>query len=357
MILNRRSALALLASSVMSPVLQARAQYKGHIGVALPAGTSPRWAVDGTLLKAALEQREYSVDLQFAENDVARQTAQIESMLSSNLKALVIAPVDGGQLSPVLQKAADAKVKVVSYDRLIRDSWNVDFYVTFDGFRVGALQADSLLKGLGYPEKQGPWNIELFAGSPDHLDAARIYEGAMSVLQPLLEKGVLVVKSGQVAFADVATLRWEGVVAQMRLENILVWKFSDGSRIDALLAPSDHLARAVIGTLRSVGYGTPELPWPIVTGFGAETASVRAIIAGEQYSTIFKDPRELARGTADLLDAMMSEQSPPGLDMQTYHNGLKVVPAMLLAPVIVDRSNYMQMLVDGSGYVKAEEIR
>ena len=332
------------------------AQDKGQIGIAMPTQSSLRWISDGNELKAALEAKGYTIDLQYAEDDIPNQLAQIENMVTKGVKALVIASIDGTTLSAVLQQAADAGIKVIAYDRLIRDTPNVDYYTTFDNFQVGVLQANSILKGLGYPEKQGPFNIELFGGSPDDNNAFFFYDGAMSVLQPLIDSGVLVVKSGQMGMDTVGTLRWDGAVAQARMDNILSANYSDGSRVDAVLAPYDGLSRGIISSLRGIGYGTADQPWPIISGQDAEAPSVKAIIAGEQYSTIYKDTRELARVTGDLVDTVLSGGTPEGLDTTTYNNGVKVVPSILLTPYEVDKSNYQELVVD-SGYIKAEDLQ
>ncbi len=350
------SFIAALAVGFAAMALPAGAQDKGTVGIAMPTKSSLRWISDGNELVKALEAKGYKADLQYAEDDIPNQLAQIENMVTKDVKVLVIASIDGTTLSAVLQQAADKGVKVVAYDRLIRDSPNVDFYTTFDNFKVGVLQAESLLKGLGYPEKQGPFNIELFGGSPDDNNAFFFYDGAMSVLQPLIDKGVLVVKSGQMGMEKVGTLRWDGAVAQARMDNILSANYSDGSRVDAVLAPYDGLSRGIISSLRGVGYGSADQPWPIISGQDAEVPSVKAIIAGEQYSTVFKDTRELAKVTANLVDAVLSGKEPEINDTKTYNNGVKVVPSYLLVPVSVDKSNYEPIVV-GSGYIKAEELK
>ena len=224
-------AMALTASTA------AFAQDKGQIGIAMPTQSSLRWISDGNELKAALEAEGYTVDLQFAEDDIPNQLAQVENMVTKGVKALVIASVDGTTLSAVLQQAADAGIKVVAYDRLIRESGNVDLYTTFDNFQVGVLQATSIADKLGLKDGKGPFNIELFGGSPDDNNAFFFYDGAMSVLQPMIDSGDIVVKSGQVGMDTVGTLRWDGAVAQARMDNILSANYSDGSRVDGVLAP------------------------------------------------------------------------------------------------------------------------
>jgi putative multiple sugar transport system substrate-binding protein len=347
-------ALALGLAGLTAPAL---AQDKGTIGIAMPTKSSLRWISDGNELKAALEAKGYGVDLQYAEDDIPNQLAQIENMVTKGSKALIVASIDGTTLSAVLQQAADSGIKVVAYDRLIRDSPNVDYYTTFDNFKVGVLQAESLVAGL--KERFGdvkPWNVELFGGSPDDNNAFFFYDGAMSVLQPMIDDGSIVIKSGQTGMEKVGTLRWDGAVAQSRMDNILSANYSDGSRVHGVLAPYDGLSRGIISSLRGVGYGSDDQPWPIVTGQDAETPSVKAIIAGEQYSTVFKDTRELAKVTANLVDAVLSGGTPEINDEKTYNNGVKVVPSYLLTPYSVDKANYEELVV-GSGYIKAEDLQ
>jgi putative multiple sugar transport system substrate-binding protein len=332
------------------------AQDKGAIGIAMPTKSSLRWINDGDALKAALESKGYTVDLQYAEDDVPFQLSQIENMITTGVKALVVASIDGTTLSDALQKAADAGIKVIAYDRLIRDSANVDYYTTFDNFQVGVLQAGSIVKELGLPDAAGPFNVELFGGSPDDNNAFFFYDGAMSVLQPFIDSGKIVIKSGQTGMDKVGTLRWDGAVAQARMDNILSAFYSDGSRVDAVLSPYDGLSIGILSSLKGVGYGSADLPFPVVTGQDAEVPSVKSIIAGEQRSTIFKDTRELAKVTANLVDAVLSGGKPEINDTETYNNGVKVVPSYLLKPVAVDKSNYEAILL-GSGYIKAEELK
>jgi putative multiple sugar transport system substrate-binding protein len=346
-----------LAISLAGMTFAAHAEDKGLVGIAMPTKSSLRWISDGNELKAALEAKGYTVDLQYAEDDIPNQLAQIENMVTKGSKALVIASIDGTTLSSVLQQAKDGGAIVVAYDRLIRGSGNVDYYTTFDNFKVGVLQADSLVKGLEeHYGDQKPWNVELFGGSPDDNNAFFFYDGAMSVLQPMIDKGDIVIKSGQMGMEKVGTLRWDAAVAQARMDNILSANYADGSRVHGVLAPYDGLSRGIISSLRGVGYGSADQPWPIITGQDAETPSIKAIIAGEQYSTVFKDTRELAKVTAQLVDDALSGKEPQINDTKTYENGVKVVPSYLLVPVSVDKTNYEEIVVK-SGYIKAEELQ
>ncbi|WP_108397066.1 multiple monosaccharide ABC transporter substrate-binding protein [Devosia submarina] len=346
----------LAGSLALGASASAFAQDKGTIGIAMPEQTTLRWNSDGAELKSALEAKGYTVDLQYAGDDIPNQLAQIENMITKGSKALIIAALDGTTLSAALEQAGAADIKVIAYDRLIRDTENVDYYTTFDNFQVGVLQANSILKGLGYPENKGPFNIELFGGSPDDNNAFFFYDGAMSVLQPLIDEGVLVVKSGQMGMDTVGTLRWDGATAQARMDNLLSAFYSDGSQVDAVLAPNDGVARGILSSLKGIGYGSGDLDYPIISGQDAEIPSIKAIIAGEQYSTVYKDTRELARVTADLVDTVLEGGEPVGLDTTTYENGVKTVPSLLLTPYEVDATNYKELVVD-SGYIKESDLQ
>jgi putative multiple sugar transport system substrate-binding protein len=277
-------------------------------------------------------------------------------MITQNEKVLVIAAIDGTTLSNALQKAADAGIKIIAYDRLIVGSPNVDYYATFDNFKVGVLQATSIVHGLGIDSgKKGPFNIELFGGSPDDNNAYFFYDGAMSVLQPLIDKGVLVVQSKQAGMDKVGTLRWKAEVAQARMDNLLS-AFYTNKHVDAVLSPYDGLSIGIISALKGVGYGGKDLPMPIISGQDCEIPSIKSIIAHEQYSSIFKDTRELAKVTANMVLALLTGSKPEINDTKTYNNKVKIVPSYLLTPVAVDATNWKKELVD-SGYYKLDQLQ
>lgn len=348
------SLLAAAAISVASFAAPVFAQDKGTVGISMPTKTSTRWISDGETMEKLFKEAGYTPDLQFADDDIPNQLAQIENMVTKGAKVLVIGAIDGTTLSDILQKAADAGVKVIAYDRLIRDSGNVDYYATFDNFQVGVLQATSLVQGLKLDEAKEPKNIELFGGSPDDNNAFFFYDGAMSVLQPLIDSGKIVVKSGQMGMDQVGTLRWDGAVAQSRMENLLSSTYTD-ARVDGVLSPYDGLSIGIISALKGVGYGSGDMPMPVVTGQDAELPSVKSILADEQYSTVFKDTRELAKVTVNMVNAIMDGKEPEVNDTKTYENGVKVVPSYLLKPVAVDKSNAKEVLV-GSGYYTEDQI-
>ena len=325
------------------------------VGISMPTKTSTRWISDGESMVKSFQELGYETDLQFADNDIPNQIAQIENMVTKGADVLVIAAIDGSTLSDVLAKAKEAGVLVIAYDRLITKTPNVDYYATFDNFGVGVIMGQQIEEGLDLKNAEGPFNIELFGGSPDDTNAFYFYDGAMSILQPYIDSGKLVVQSGQMGMDVVGTLRWDGTVAQARMENLLSANYTD-KRVDAVLAPYDGLSRGIIAALKGVGYGSADQPMPVITGQDAEVASVKAMIAGEQTYTIFKDTRELAAQTAKMVDQALKGETVDVNDTTTYDNEVKVVPSYLLTPHSVDITNYEELLID-SGYIKAEDLQ
>ena len=324
------------------------------VGIAMPTQSSSRWISDGNSMVEQFKAAGYDTILQYAEDDIPNQLAQIENMITNGVDVLVIAAIDGTTLSNALENAHFAGIKTIAYDRLIRDSEYVDYYATFDNFKVGVQQATSLVDGLKERFGDGPYNIELFGGSPDDNNAYFFYDGAMSVLQPMIDAGTINVVSGQMGMDKVGTLRWDGAVAQARMDNLLSAHYTD-AQIHGALAPYDGLSIGIISSLKGMGYGSGDLKMPIVTGQDAEVRSVKSMLANEQFSTVFKDTRELARVTVGMVDALLKGGEPEINDTSTYDNGVKVVPSYLLEPVSVDLANWKDVLL-GSGYYTMDQL-
>ncbi len=345
----------ILATATAAIAFASAAMADGTVGIAMPTKSSARWISDGNSMVDQFTAAGFETDLQYAEDDIPNQLAQIENMITKGVDVLVIAAIDGTTLSNALENAAAAGIHVIAYDRLIRDSGNVDYYATFDNFQVGVLQASSLVSGLEANFGEGPYNVELFGGSPDDNNAYFFYNGAMSVLQPMIDAGDINIVSGQMGMDTVGTLRWDGAVAQSRMDNLLSAYYTDET-IQGVLSPYDGLSIGILSSLKGVGYGSGDMPMPIVTGQDAEVPSVKSILAGEQYSTVFKDTRELARVTVGMVEALLNDGEPEINDTSTYDNGVKVVPSYLLSPVSVDASNWEEVLI-GSGYYTADQIQ
>jgi putative multiple sugar transport system substrate-binding protein len=353
--LEKLAVVLLVVAAVAAPVF-AGGQGEGgklRVGIAMPTQSSQRWIQDGGNMKQILEERGYIVDLQYAEDNIDAQINQLENMITKGANCLVIASIDGESLTNVLKKAADAKIPVIAYDRLIRGSEHVSYYATFDNYKVGVQQGGYIVEKLGLASGKGPFNIEIFAGSPDDNNAYFFFNGAMDQLSPYIKSGQLVVRSGQTDFAKVATLRWDGATAQQRMDNILTAYYTD-ARVDAVLSPYDGISIGVLSSLKSVGYGKGGKQIPIVTGQDAELPSVKSILAGEQTHTVFKDTRSLAKVAADMVDAVLQGKQATVNDTKTYDNGVKIVPSYLLEPVSVDITNYKEALIDTGYYTEAQ---
>ncbi|MFF4355555.1 multiple monosaccharide ABC transporter substrate-binding protein [Streptomyces sp. NPDC001604] len=328
----------------------------GTIGIAMPTKSSERWIADGKNVVKDLQAKGYKTKLVYGEDDPDQQVSQIENLITQGVKGLIIAAIDNKSLNNVLQQAADAKIPVISYDRLILGTKNVDYYASFDNEKVGKLQGSYIVHKLGLDSgKKGPFNIELFAGSNDDNNTKYFFNGAMSVLQPYIDKKQLVVKSKQTALNKVTTLRWDGATAQKRMEDILTSTYTSG-KVDAVLSPYDGISIGIIAALKSDGYGSASKPLPVITGQDAELASVKSIIAGQQTQTVYKDIRKLAKVASNMIDDVLNGKKPEINDTKSYGNGVKTVPAYLLQPVSVDKTNYTKELVD-TGYYTADQLK
>ena len=328
----------------------------GYVGISMPTQSSERWIKYGGTMKDILEAKGYTVDLQYAEDDIPTQKSQVENMITKGAKVLIIAAVDASTLSATLDQAGKDGVKVIAYDRLLVDTDAVSYYATFDNRGVGRLQAQSLVDGLKAFKGDGPYNVELFAGSPDDTNSFYFYEGAMDVLKPLMDDGSIVVPSGQISQADIGTLRWDGAVAQSRMDAVLAANYTDGKALDGVLSPYDGLSRGILSALTSFGYQPGTENWPVVTGQDAEAASIKLIITGDQYSTILKDTRDLAAVAAGMVDALLTGSEPEINDTETYNNNVKIVPSYLLIPYTVTIENYEKLVMD-SGYLTQDDIK
>jgi putative multiple sugar transport system substrate-binding protein len=325
------------------------------IGISMPTKTSFRWISDGEGMVKSFTDLGYQTDLQYADDDIPTQLSQIEDMVNKGANVLVVAAIDGTTLSDILQKAHDQGVLVIAYDRLISKTANVDYYASFDNFGVGVIQGTQIETGLGLKDGKGAFNIELFGGSPDDTNAFYFYDGAMSVLKPYIDSGKLVIQSGQMGMDKVSTQRRDGALAQARMDKLLS-NYYKSKHVDAVLSPYDGLSRGILSSLKGVGYGTAGQPWPVITGQDAEVDSIKAMIAGEQTYTVFKDTRELAKQVSIMVDDALQGKEVPINDTKTYNNGVKIVLSYLLTPVSVDITNYQKILVD-SGYIKAEQLK
>ena len=323
------------------------------VGVSMPTKSLQRWNQDGANMEKKLREKGYDVDLQFAENKVETQVSQIENMITKGCKVIVVGSIDGSALSSVLNEAKSAGVSVIAYDRLIMNTDAVSYYATFDNYLVGKIQGQYIADRLGLAEGKGPFNLELSTGPMDDNNVNFFFGGAMDVLKPYIDKGQLVVRSGQMTREQCATPNWDEAKAQERMDNILTTYYT-GAKLDAVLCSNDSVSLGVQSALKSAGYNTPDRPLPIITGQDANLPNVKAIVAGEQSMSVFKDTRALADEVVKMVDAILANHEPEVNNTKDYNNGVKVVPSYLLEPKFVDKSNYKQLLIDSGYYTEAE---
>ena len=330
----------------------AKKQDSKKVGVAMPTKTLQRWNQDGDNMKKRLEAAGFQVDLQYADNDIPTQQNQIENMINGGCKVLVIASIDGSSLCTVLAAAQEKNIPVIAYDRLIMDTEAVSYYATFDNYQVGTIQGEYIRDQLQLDSTDGPYNIEIFTGDPGDNNARFFYGGAMDVLKPYIEKGKLVVKSGQVDFETVATADWSTENAQKRMDAIIAGQYADGTKLDAVLCSNDSTALGVANALEAAYTGE----YPIITGQDCDIANVKNMINGKQSMSVFKDTRTLADQVVEMVKAIMEGKTAPTNDDSTYNNNKKVVPSFLCKPVFADANNYKELLVD-SGYYTEDQLK
>jgi putative multiple sugar transport system substrate-binding protein len=342
--------LAVLLCALLA--LSCTAALAEKVGVSMPTKDLQRWNQDGDNMKKLLEEAGYEVDLQYASNDVPTQLNQIQNMINDGAQVLVIAAIEGSSLGTVLSAAKEEEIPVIAYDRLLMESDAVSYYATFDNYMVGTVQGTYIKNTLDLDNAEGPFNLEITAGDPGDNNARYFYQGAYDVLAPYIESGKLVVKSGQIAFEDVATPTWATEVAQTRAENILSSFYADGTNVDVWLCSNDSTAMGVANALAANYNGT----YPIVTGQDCDRENVKNMIAGKQSMSVFKDTRTLAAQVVKMVGQILKGETVDVNDTETYNNNVITVPSFLCEPVFADVNNYKELLID-SGYYTEDELK
>lgn len=323
------------------------------VGVAMPTKDLQRWNQDGANMKTQLEAAGYTVDLQYASNDVATQVSQVENMITGGCTVLVIAAIDGASLGTALTSAKDAKIPVIAYDRLIMESDAVSYYATFDNYMVGTIQGTYIVDTFKLKDTTSKFNMEIFGGSADDNNARFFYKGAMDVLKPYIDKGTLVVVSGQVEFEKVATAAWKTETAQARMDNLITANYATGTKLDVVLCSNDSTALGVENALQTADYKVGE-NWPVITGQDCDKPNTKNMIAGKQSMSVFKDTRTLAAKVVEMVTAIAKGTTVEVNDKETYDNGKGIVPTFLCTPVFADKSNYKTILIDSGYYTEAD---
>lgn len=331
------------------------------VGIVLPTKDEPRWIQDETRFKDALTEAGYEVEILFSQGDSAKEKANVESLISKGVKVIVICPHDGAAAAAAAEAASEAGVSVVSYDRLIRDTDAVDYYVTFDSIAVGAQQGQYLIDNATGTDNP----LYLYAGAASDNNAFLFFEGAWSVLQPKVADGTFrIVNSDEaVALQDKADLTrdemskiigqvttdWLFDVAKNKAEAHLTAAPATDKGDVFILAPNDGTARAIADAFAA----DTDVTNYYVTGQDAEIASVQYIIDGKQSMTVWKDVRTLVADAIAAAVALLEDGTPESKG--AYNNGVVDVPAIQSAVVTVDKDNVVSELIDG-GYYEASEF-
>jgi putative multiple sugar transport system substrate-binding protein len=323
------------------------------VGVAMPTQSSERWINDGSNMKAQLEALGYEVELQYAEDDVQMQVSQIENMIASGVDCLVIASIDSFALTGVEAQAKEAGIPIIAYDRLLMETDAVSYYASFDNEGVGRAIGEYIEQAKDLANATESYTIEFFMGSPDDNNAVLLYNGVMKVLQPYLDNGTLVCKSGRTSFDETCILRWSQETAQKNCEDYLAGFYADED-LDICCTAFDGFAYGCRSALEGAGYKLGE-NWPLITGQDAELMATKNIISGYQTMSIAKDTRTLAEKCVTMVNAVLTGAEPEINDTTTYNNGVFVVPSYLCTPVAVDANNYQEVLVD-TGYYTADQL-
>ena len=326
------------------------------IGVSMPTKSEERWNKDGNNLKSKLEKAGYKVVLSFADDKPAQQNADIENMVNKGAKIVVVASKDGTAVGPAVEKAKDAGAKVIAYDRLIMNTKAVDYYATFQLERTGVLEAQWLIDQLGLESgAKGPFNVELFTGSPDDNNAKYFFKGAWDLLQPYFKSGVLVSPSqhgGGVNkdfklsdWQKISVQSWKTEQAQKDMESILDSTYAHGQKLDAVLSPYDGISQGVINAIQSKRPDMqPNSPnWPKITGQDAMEISVANISKGLQGQTVFKDVNKLADAVYDMIIELAEGKKVSGLNGKFNNNTIEV-PSKLLDPKGITKENLTDLV-------------
>lgn len=336
---------AVLALSVL-PVLFTSQADAFTVGVIMPTQNEARWYREGFGVEKELESAGFNVELFFGGDiDVSLQQRQIKRLSNdSNIDALVIGSIDGNALSDALTIAKSKKLPVISYDRLITGTDAVTYYATFDNGKVGQLQGQFLIDKLR-PTVDDPKNIEIFYGSLDDNNAKFFYGEAMKILQPYIDSGALVVKSGEIKPEETNVPSWRTDLSSKRMDALMAkvgYGPDSGERLDGILSPADCISSGIIFTLKKHGYTVENIP--VITGQDSTPDALKNIQEGYQAMTIFKDGKQLQNTVLDMVKAISKGQEAHINDTSTYNNGVMDMKSFLCTPELIDRSNINKLL-------------
>ena len=325
--------LAILLAALGGERMLAQQANKLKIGFSLEAMKGERWQTDLSSFETRAKQLGAEVISRDADGDDDLQFQQVQDMIKSGIKVLVLLPHDNAKASRIVDSAKSANVKVISYDRLVLNS-DVDLYVSFDRLEIARMQAEYLLKHAP------TGNYVLIAGAPHDEGARTLHDAQMKVLQPFIERGNIKI------IADSYTKDW--LPSEAYLFTLKAIDSSQG-KIAAVLASNDGLAGGAIQALREHNLAGRVA----VSGQDADLAAVICIAQGAQSMTVYKPVMNEAVTAAE--EAVRLAKGEKTHADSTTSNGKTTVPTIMLKPVVVTRDNIKATVVK-DGFQKLTSI-
>ena len=325
------------------------------IGISMPSNTTIPWVDYGYYLKSLFEKDRYQVDLQFADQDILKQISQINDIILGNCDVLVISAIDGDSLTDVLALAKEKGIPVIALINFIVKSNAVTYFATYNYRNASMLQAEFIKTKLDIDKAKGSFNIEFFSGDPSDSNFNIFSGGAMDVLKPYLDKGILICPSGQTEYIQIATEGWRPEKAKERMESLIeICNYSpQETQLDAILCVSDPLSIGVISALDEVGYSKEN--FPIITGQNCEMQTLIYMLSGVQSMSVIRPARTLLDQTFAMVVALLNGEEVEVNDVESYDNETGIIPTYLCDPVVVTKENYREILIDNF-YYSAEEL-
>lgn len=331
-----------------------------RVGISLPTQNEERYYRDGYYLKAALEKAGFEADLFYGgDGDVPTQCRHIRRLLNEGCKILVIGAVNAESLGTELQEAKARGAAIIAYDVLLMNTPDVDYYVTFNNEQAGMLMANYLERKLKLAQATpaDPVRMEFFAGSPSDIGSQLLWDSAMNVLMPYIQKHTLMAYSGELSFFFSATESWDSYPALQRMERLI--KENDyrpgGKKLNAVLSPTDTISEGIMLALDNAGYKGGD-NYPLITGQYCHAVNIHSMLEHKQTMSMFKDGKLMGDAVVKMVQEIAAGRQVEVTNTVSYNNGKKIVPAIECDSQVVDIDNYKRMLVD-SGFMTEEKIK
>lgn len=326
------------------------------IGVSLTSRGSERWVRDSESLEKAITEAGYTPLIQYNEQNTSTQVSQIQNMVLAGAKVIIVCPYDNGSLSAALQEAREAGVVVINYDLAVVGTGDADYFVGYNNREVGVMQANAIIEGLGLDEGNGPFNIEMFAGSLNEANCYYYFDYAMDVLQPYFDSGQLVCRSGETDIEKCTIIDWDLAKLTAKLDARMTAYYSDGEHLDAVLVPSDYFSGPVAILLQGYGYGTEERPMPIITGNDCYESVCKLIANDMVYMTVLKDTTLLSDACIDIINCLAEGKPVEGTEKYKPSDDYDFeLDAVFVEMFSVTKDNLQERVID-SGFYTADQI-